>query len=467
MLDFAEIPTFELLQQWKVDAKDSVALQQRATREATGWLRNLSIEDNGKDVSPVLRTVQVTVQDGAGGMPIMRVTLTLSMALQAGAVEYTDANYPGRTGWKEIVIRQGRGVNIVRASNGNRDLSNALSQYPADASILPPQDLRATLEWKRDAAPSIVKPPPPDVVVASKPAAQPESTIRPFSAQQPTAPGTVVKGDFLSRMLQTREIGLGLILIGIAVAFGLGAMHALSPGHGKTIVAAYLVGSRGTARHAMFLGATVTLTHTLSVFLLGLGVLLFEQYVVPDRIIPWLGAISGLSIVAVGIWLLYQRGKSLLPAGDHGHHHSHHHGHHHEHAHDHGHGMHVHTHGGHAHTHAAPTKMSLGSLFALGVSGGLVPCPSALVLMLSAIALGHAGLGLILLVGFSSGLALVLMGIGILVIYAKHLIPDKPGVSSHPFFRLVPVFSAVVVVCLGLGMTAVSMGWLQAVRLRL
>ncbi len=128
--------------------------------------------------------------------------------------------------------------------------------------------------------------------------------------------------------------------------------------------------------------------------------------------------------------------------------------------------MHSH-HGGRLHSHTPEDRITLGSLIALGISGGLVPCPSALVLMLSAIALGHAGLGLLLLVGFSLGLALVLMAIGALVIYAKHLIPDRRWIANHPFFRLVPVFSAVVVICLGLGMTAISLGWFLPARLGL
>jgi nickel/cobalt transporter (NicO) family protein len=103
-------------------------------------------------------------------------------------------------------------------------------------------------------------------------------------------------------------------------------------------------------------------------------------------------------------------------------------------------------------------------LVALGVSGGLVPCPSALILMLSAIALGRPGLGLILLIGFSAGLALVLMGIGTLALYARHLLPDSKKTAQNPVFRLIPVFSAVVVICLGLAITAVSAGWLRPMR---
>jgi hypothetical protein len=332
VLDFAEIPTFELLQQWSVDAKDVIALRARATGDAKNWLKNLAIEDNQRPVLPALENVQVTVQDGAGGMPILRVAIVSRLAVQSGSIEYEDRNFPGRTGWKEIVIREGRGAEIENASQSDKDISEGLTRYPADASVIPPQDLKASIKWKVQPV-LIVRSPKKDAKKpeANLPRVQP--VIKSFAAQQPPASGTVVKGDFLSRLLRTRDIGLGLILIGLAVAFGLGAMHALSPGHGKTIVAAYLVGSRGTVRHAMFLGSTVTLTHTASVFLLGLGVLFYEQYIVPDRIIPWLGAVSGLSIVSIGIVLMYQRAKALLAGEVHVHPHSHDHGH--EHAHHH------------------------------------------------------------------------------------------------------------------------------------
>src|SRR6476660_5197601 len=117
--------------------------------------------------------------------------------------------------------------------------------------------------------------------------------------------------DYLAQLLHQPQLSAGWLLAGIAVAFWLGAMHALEPGHGKTIVAAYLVGSRGNMRHAALLGATVTFTHTISVFLLGLGTLFLSNYVVPGKIIPVLGTISGLSIVAIGGWLFYKRMKAL------------------------------------------------------------------------------------------------------------------------------------------------------------
>src|ERR1700683_3570885 len=231
--------------------------------------------------------------------------------------------------------------------------------------------------------------------------------------------------DALTRLLHQQTLTPWMIAVAIGIAFALGAAHALTPGHGKTIVAAYLVGSRGTLKHAAFLGGMVTFTHTVSVFLLGLATLFLFQYVVPQKVTQVLGAISGLSIVAIGGWMLYKR---LRRAGHtHSHSHDHEHHHHHDHAHDHVHEhthSHEHSHGPGGHTHM-PDEMSWSGLAALGASGGLVPCESALVLLLTAIALRRVGLGLVLLVSFSLGLALVLMGIGVLVIYAKNLLPKR------------------------------------------
>ena len=244
-----------------------------------------------------------------------------------------------------------------------------------------------------------------------------------------------------------------MIAVALGVAFLLGAAHALTPGHGKTIVAAYLVGSRGTLKHAVFLGAMVTFTHTVSVFLLGLATLFLFQYVVPQNVIQVLGAVSGLSIVAIGGWMLFTRLRHQHQHR-HGHHHHHHHDHDHHDHHDHDH------HDHHDHHHHVPEEVSWSGLAALGASGGLVPCESALVLLLSAIALRRAGLGLVLLVAFSLGLAIVLMGIGVMVIYAKNLVGARTSAAQSPFFRWIPVASAAVVLVIGLLMTGVSLGWI-------
>lgn len=293
-----------------------------------------------------------------------------------------------------------------------------------------------------------------------------------FALVQAAAPQT----DALSRLLHQQQLTPWMIAVAIGIAFALGAAHALTPGHGKTIVAAYLVGSRGTLKHAAFLGAMVTFTHTVSVFLLGLATLFLFQYVVPQKVTQVLGAISGLSIVVIGGWMLYKRLRGAQHSRDHDHSHTHDHSHphthdhthehhHHEHAHDdaheHGH-EHTHSHGPGGHTHL-PEEISWSGLVALGVSGGLVPCETALVLLLTAIALRRVGLGLLLLVSFSLGLALVLMAIGVLVIYAKNLLPGGGGGNSffRPVVQWIPVASAAVVMLLGAVMTGVSLGWIR------
>jgi ABC-type nickel/cobalt efflux system permease component RcnA len=455
VLDLAEIPTFELMQQWGIDWHSNDALAGKASQQAAAWLANVSIAQNGRPAILHTRSVTPKAVAGAAGMPVLRIVIVADAELKPGAAEYEDRNFEGRAGWKEIVIDHGAGAKLSSATRTSQDLSAGLTRYPADPSVTPPQDVKASVVWSPVAqmAPRI----PTSAAVPEAPPAQ-EVGAPSFTAQQPKAPGTVTAGDFLSRLLQHRQIGWELALAGLLAAFGLGAVHAMSPGHGKTIVAAYLVGSRGTLRHAGLLGFVVTFTHTFTVFLLGLGVLFFQQYIVPERIVPALGAISGMSIVVVGAMLLYRRAAALLHGHSHGHHHHHHH------HHDHHHHGHEHSHDGHTHSHDMPEKITPGSLIALGVSGGLVPCPSALVLMLSAIALGHPGLGSILLVGFSSGLASVLMGIGVVAVYARHLLPSSESAMKRPLFQLIPVFSAVVVIFLGLAVTAVSAGWVQPLR---
>jgi ABC-type nickel/cobalt efflux system permease component RcnA len=458
VLDLAEIPTFQLLQQWGLSA-DSPRhlLDAAADAQAREWARNLTVACDGRAVSPRFESATLTIAPGAGGAPVIRIASSLKLAVAAGSLSYEDRNYPDRAGWKEVVVAAGPGASVDRASQDDTDRSQALTAYPADPTVAPPQDLKASVEWTPGGAgrrPAIRNPHTrsPD---ARNPAAVPATSPVP---PQPAAPGTVVRGDFLSRLLHRGDIGLGLILLGMAVAFGLGCMHALSPGHGKTIVAAYLVGARGTFKHAIFLGGMVTFTHTISVFFLGLTTLFLSQYVLPEKIFPVLGAISGLSIVWIGGLMLYKRARRIgLLTGPPAHHHHHDHDHHHDH--------HDHEHGPHTHTHVPEGDVTLGSLVALGASGGLVPCPSALVLLLSSIALGRVGLGLLLLIAFSSGLAVVLMGIGVLVLYAKHFLPDSQKTAAHPAFRIIPVVSAALIVCIGLLMTGVSLGWIQPSRL--
>ena len=253
----------------------------------------------------------------------------------------------------------------------------------------------------------------------------------------------------LENMVGSRELSAGLIVGAMALALFLGAVHGLEPGHGKTIVAAYLVGTRGTVGNAVFLGGVVTVTHTFSIILLGLVALFATQWVTTEAIMPWMGTASGLLIVGLGGWLLVNQLRGTGP----GHHH-HHHGHHHHGDHDHGdhdHGDHHHGDHGHGHSHEIPGPVTLGSLLALGISGGIVPCPGALIVLLTAIGLGRVAFGLVLLVVFSFGLAAVLIAVGVLFVKARPLVERFSGEGK--WLQRLPIASSVVIIFVGLGIT--------------
>ena len=518
-LDLAEIPTFELLRDWKLEAtspRDQLAT--KASEQVQAWMSNLTFTAGGKSITPKLERTDFLIADGAAGLKVMRITVHLKLPARPGALEFEDRNYDGRAGWKEIVIQAGDGARIDTASHSSVDRSKALSEYPSDLSA-PPQELRASLEWSLPAAaaakirPTVIKPVPQPAPPAI-PAVPPPSSVEASRAAQSkgeaeSALMASMRGS-LKELLGQKELTLWMMITGLAFAFTWGAAHAVSPGHGKTLVAAYLVGSRGTVKHAALLGAMVTFTHTISVFALGLVTLFLTQYIVPEKLIKALELISGVSIIGLGGWLLFKRLRAM-GAATHSHHHHHDHGHehnhdhnhahshthHHDHDHGHGHGHshhhdhdhshehshhhdhdhshehshhHDHDHGHeHSHHHHGPGghshyiegDVTMGSLMALGASGGLVPCPSALVLMLSAIAVGRIGFGLSLLVAFSLGLAGVLMAIGIVVVYAKHLLPEPNRTAAHPLFRAVPVLSAAVIVVIGVLITGVALGWIR------
>jgi nickel/cobalt exporter len=236
--------------------------------------------------------------------------------------------------------------------------------------------------------------------------------------------------------------GSGLIGFYVA-AFVLGAFHALEPGHGKTVVAAYLVGSKGRVYEAVLLGVIVTFTHTFSIIALAVIARYAAASYTDQQMHTYLGLIAALLIMGVGVSMLYSRWKAihrLHHHGGHGHTHGHKphgHTHEHEHAHEethppvfehqwehehlHTHGGHSHSHGGHPHTHYSPgpgERLSLWKLFALGVSGGLVPCPAAFALLLAAVSAGALAKGVSLVLVFSVGLASALVAIGIGVVKA-------------------------------------------------
>ena len=268
--------------------------------------------------------------------------------------------------------------------------------------------------------------------------------------------------EILLDLVRQKEFSISFYLFALVIALALGALHALTPGHGKTVVAAYLVGSRGTTWHAIVLGSVVTLTHTGSVFLLGIITLAASQYILPTTIIPFLEILSGLLILGLGFYLLWQRflfwRKSLKPAqgGERNRRkyslapspaknvsggvkvekpsaNLHHHG------------------DGKMHSHNVPEAITWRSLIALGISGGLVPCPDAIAILLVAIAINRILLGLALIVSFSLGLAVVLIVIGLLMVNSRRLF-DRIGFLDR-LAPVMPLVSAVIVLLLGFGLT--------------
>jgi nickel/cobalt transporter (NicO) family protein len=376
VLDLAEIPTF---QAGRIDAR---AYARRIAANA-----QLTLDGRRAPLVPLGEALAHPL--GAGGLHTTRLEVVLAGPRIGGPTElaYHDANYADRIGWKEIV---------VGAHTASR--SDELRAYPKDMLSSPLDVTSATAALRPNGGPDV-----------------PPALSRGKVLQ---APDRVADARFASLVGRSHLSAL-VILASLAAALFWGAAHALSPGHGKTIVTAYLVGRRGTARHAALLGLIVTATHTVGVFALGLVTLALSQFVVPDQLYPWLNLVSGVLVVAIGASVLRARWR-------HGRGHHHHH---------------------HDHEHAT----SFRSLLAVGVSGGLLPCPSALVVLLAAISLHRVAFGLILILAFSAGLALSITGIGLAAVLARSAF--RRVSLEGPLIRLLPAASALVILAAGLAMT--------------
>jgi nickel/cobalt exporter len=236
------------------------------------------------------------------------------------------------------------------------------------------------------------------------------------------------RSDGFTALFADAAAGRGVLVVMLLAALGWGALHALSPGHGKSMVAAYLIGTRGTSRDAVLLGMTVTVTHTIGVFALGLVTLALSQYILPEQLYPWLTLISGLMVVAVGAGVLRSRLRRRKDPG---------------HAHSHGHG--------HAHPHG-DRRLGTAGILSMGAAAGLLPCPSALVVLLAAISQHQVALGMLLIVAFSIGLAATLTALGLAVVHARRFVP--PRIATSRVAALLPALSAVLVIAIGLVLAA-------------
>ncbi|MCB0166456.1 MAG: sulfite exporter TauE/SafE family protein [Anaerolineae bacterium] len=457
VLDMAEIPAYQeiaLLDTNHNGRPDAPEVEPYTPAKCEALRPDLQLDLNGRPLALILTQSAIEFAPGAGGLPTLRLSCQFSAPLPdlsaASQVEFRNTVYAERLGWREIVVAgDGVGLDSPTALN-TASLSQRLTQYPQDLLNNPPDQRQIFLS----------------IGTADLPA-EPAKTLP--AAEKTGAAISPQRADGFTESIKIEQLTLPAVLLALVGAFGWGAAHALTPGHGKTIVAAYLIGARGTARHALFLGVTTTITHTFGVFMVGFLTLFASRFILPEQLYPWLGVLSGVTVVWIGLSMF--RGR-LLTLKDHHHsndHHHHHHDeghHHHHHDLDHHHHHHHHDHDHyHLHSHLPPgadgSAVTWRSLLALGISGGLLPCPSALIVMLSAIALQRIGFGLLLVIAFSLGLAGVLTAIGIMWVQARQIIERAPQLAYRlqPIFKykrwwqIVPAMSALVIAMIGLGVT--------------
>jgi nickel/cobalt exporter len=445
VIDLAEIPTFQEMQDSGLTTQqpDDPGVAAYRERKVQDLQQGLTLQVGAQALPLALRSSTLTFPPGAGGLPTLRLSAVYEAPLEVatGQLVYEDRNYPRRVGWKEIIAVPHDSVTLSGSSVPAESKSNWLTTYATDPIQAPPQDLRAHFSFAVSASARASSSASPGVV----------------NAEAPFSTGAQTPRSMLTELITARQLSASVILFSLLVAIGLGALHALEPGHGKTLVAAYLVGSRGTPWHALVLGLTVTASHTIGVYALG-GVALFaSHYIVPEQLYPWLGFSSGLLISALGIALLTRAwrrqhghlGHGRLHDHDHNHRHGHAYWHHHDdspHHHHRAHHPHPHVHHSHdGHQESAP--VGYGTLLTLGITGGMIPCPAALVVLLSAMALQRMAFGLLLIVAFSLGLAAVLVGIGLLLVSARGVVQHWSG--QGPWSTYLPFLSPLVITPLG------------------
>ncbi len=441
VLDMAEIPTFQESQKIDTDKNGTLSdeeLNIYLENLTPEYIANLQLSVENQTIALHSVKQNISLPMGSGSLPTLRVEWDLIGDLPnldstvVHQLKFENKNNDGRIGWNEIVVERVSGISVFNSTAFGSGITNELKSYPGENLNAPLNERKA--EFSFTSSPLV-------------------ADVKPLQNRDGHISAPVEKDKF-AELISVPEITPSIILFGLLVAFGFGAMHALSPGHGKTVVGAYLVGSRGTLKHAIFLGLTVTITHTLGVFALGLLTLFASNYILPEKLMPFLGFVSGLLVLFIGLTLFKDRLFSALgwKANAHHEHQGHDHAsgeHSHSHApHDHARDGLAHTHGGSTHTHLPPESISWRNLLALGISGGLLPCPSALVLMLSAISLGRIGYGIVLTVVFSFGLAATLTAVGLAFLYVGKIFGNS-SLSNNRLIKALPVFSAFVIACVG------------------
>jgi nickel/cobalt exporter len=441
LVDLAELPTFQARNAGlDTDRNGTVSTSERsgfAQKSCGQILDATSVTAAGKTVRLTLGAATAQFAPGEGGLDTLRISCSLagpSVVDSPTDVRYRSTAYGDRIGWREVTA-VGDGTTLRRSDVPRQSISKGLTKYPSDLLSSPPDVRSAALTAVPGGARASGDAGSESIVAAGRGV---DGLTRAFT-------------DLIGRPQLSVAFGIMAILISVV----LGAAHAVAPGHGKTVMAAFLVGERGSFRQAGVVALTVTVTHTAGVLVLGI-VLTTSVVLAPQRLYAWLGLLSGLLLAGVGGTLLRRAWKARLAAGAHAHDHSHSHDHDHGHSHGHDHGQ------GHHHHHHLPTSLNIRSLIAMGFAGGLVPSPSALVVLLGAVALGRTWFGVLLVLGYGIGMACTLTGVGFALAKWRAVIERRTtGRFAGTMKRIVPVATASLIVLVGLGLAsqaAVALG---------
>jgi ABC-type nickel/cobalt efflux system permease component RcnA len=403
VLDIAEIPTFQIMH-----ATGSWTPQRRRDWEGQEALRvanGLSIETGGAALPMHLERVASRTRPGAGGLPILywagdfTVSAPLKSAITVRDLVYADR----RIGWKDIVLP------------GLSEPTNELRSYPSALIGSPRHNDVATFD--------LVNGRVAHVRVSGDDAAS-------------WGVSSIVRSSALSDLFARGTQTPLLILLTILAAFGLGALHGLEPGHGKALLAFTLVGARATFKQAVILAAALTFAHTIAVLLLG-ALLFFAAGFATESLFTWITLLSGAAVTVIGARTLSAAVRRARHAHEHHHHHHHH-----------------HDRNDHEHAHAVPGSAPLHfpSAVIAAMSGGIAPCPAAIVVLLTALHLHRVGYGLFLIVVFSLGLATILTGLGLAVVHSAAWLQRRSSFAR--LTRIAPFITSSVISTIGAIMLA-------------
>lgn len=416
VLEMAEISTQEQKPGMDLDGDEEISLAEMdswAARASAQIATNLALLANGQPVDLILGDSSLHFRPGQGGLDLIYMQATFEGTIpESGEMRYTDANYLTRPGWREISAAAGAGVALTTSSVPDRSISDELTAYPPEMFDQPPRVGEATFSFQ-----------PSDAPVESTGASA--SGGDPTSSTGSSSPAG--SGGFADLLATSSNRAFGLLLL---LAFGFGFIHALGPGHGKTIMAASTLSGSVRLRHAMLLGGVVALMHCLTV--VGLGAIAYaaSQTITSERVFSWLKLITALVVVIVGAVMLVVRLRERRGlAHDQGPH-------------------------GHRHPHPKPpaagtSGMDRAGIAAVAASGGLIPSPSAVVVLLGAIAVDRIPMGIALVVMFSLGLATSLVLVGT----ASHLARSRLGRTESRMMEWLPIAAAVAIFAVGVLLT--------------